>query len=54
MGIPDAYIMQRAGWSSDKVLRNIYRHTLSDREKLMNDIANEHFSKLCNTKMQHK
>lgn len=54
MGIPDAYIMQRAGWSSDKVLKNIYRHTLSDREKEMNNIANEHFSKLCNTKMQHK
>lgn len=54
LGIPDAYIMQRGGWGSDGVLKNIYRHVLSDRQKEMNDKANEHFSSLCNTEMQHK
>ena len=54
MGIPDAYIMQRGGWGSDGVLKNIYRHTMSDRQREMSDKANEHFSTLCNTEMQHK
>ena len=54
MGIPDAYIMQRGGWGNDGVLKNVYRHALSDKEIEMNDKANDYFSKLCNTKMQHK
>lgn len=50
LGIPDAYIMQRGGWGSDTVLKQVYRHALSDKSEEMNNIANEHFSKLCNTK----
>lgn len=54
LGIPDAYIMLRGGWSSDGVLKNVYRHALSDKIKEMDDKANEHFSKLCNTKCNTK
>lgn len=43
LGIPDAYIMQRGGWNSDAVLKQVYRHALSDRAVQMNAIANEHF-----------
>lgn len=50
LGIPDAYIMQRGGWGSDTVLKQIYRHALSDKSEEMNNITNDHFSKLCNTK----
>ncbi len=50
LGIPDAYIMQRGGWGSDAVLKQVYRHALSDKTEQMNDIANDHFSNLCNTK----
>lgn len=50
MGIPDAYIMQRGGWGSDTVLKNVYRHALKDKSDEMNDIANEHFSRLYDTK----
>ena len=50
LGIPDSYIMQRGGWENDATLKNIYRHTLSDRTAEMNRIANDHFSQLCNTK----
>ena len=50
MGIPDAYIMQRGGWGSDTVLKNVYRHALKDKSDEMNDLANEHFSKLYDTK----
>lgn len=32
LGVPDAYIMQWLGWSSDHVLKSIYRHALPDEE----------------------
>lgn len=54
LGIPDAYIMQRGGWGSDMVLKQVYRHALADRSDEMNDIANGHFSQLCNTKCNTK
>ncbi len=50
LGVPDAYIMQRAGWSSDTVLKQVYRHALADKTAEMNNIANNHFNQLCNTK----
>lgn len=48
LGIPDAYIMADGGWCSDKVLKAVYRHAMSDRKKEMSDKANSHFSQLCN------
>lgn len=50
LGIPDAYIMQRGGWGSDTVLKSVYRHAMNDRQKEMNEKANDYFSHLCNTK----
>lgn len=50
LGIPDAYIMQEGGWKTDAVLKSVYRHAMSDRQKEMTDRANAHFSELCNTK----
>ena len=46
LGIPDAYIMADGGWCSDKVLKAVYRHAMSDRKKEMSDKANEHFKSL--------
>lgn len=46
LGIPDAYIMERGGWGNDTVLKNVYRHTLSDRKQEMNAKANSHFAAL--------
>lgn len=54
LGIPDAYIMQRGGWQTDGTLKAIYRHTMSDRQAEMNQIANGHFEELCNTKYNTK
>ena len=54
LGIPDVYIMQRGGWEDDTTLKNVYRHVLVDREKEMNEIGNDYFSKLCNTKCNTK
>ena len=49
LGIPDAYIMQRGGWSSDRILKDVYRHTLSDHQKQMADLANTHFTQMYDT-----
>ena len=46
LGIPDAYIMADGGWSSDKVLKAVYRHAMDDRKKEMSDKANNHFESL--------
>lgn len=54
LGIPDAYIMADGGWSSDKVLKSVYRHAMSDRRKEMSNKINSHFGDLCNTKCNTK
>lgn len=46
LGIPNAYIMADGGWCSDKVLKAVYRHAMSDRKKEMSDKANSHFESL--------
>lgn len=43
MGIPDAYIMQRGGWQSDSVLKEIYRHALNDKQIEMSNKINNYF-----------
>ena len=53
-GVPDAYIMQRGGWSSDAVLKSVYRHTLSDYQKSMTQLANNHFAAVMQHEMQHE
>ena len=45
-GVPDAYIMQRGGWTTDRVLKAVYRHTLADQERVNIDRANTHFSSI--------
>ena len=46
IGVPDQYIMEYAGWKSDKVLKAVYRNTLSDQSKKFAKKANKHFSAL--------
>lgn len=42
-GVPDAYIMQRGGWNTDRVLKAVYRHTLADQEAVFASRAVSHF-----------
>lgn len=44
LGMPDAYIMERGGWESDSVLKQIYRHTLSGYQSSENDRVNAIFN----------
>ncbi|MEG0720572.1 MAG: hypothetical protein RR446_02285 [Lachnospiraceae bacterium] len=53
LGIPDAYIMQKGGWGSDRVLKDVYRHTMNDTEHKMNTIAIQHFENMQH-EMQHE
>lgn len=48
MGVPDKYIMQRGGWSTDATLKNIYQHTFDDLTEKTNERVNEYFSKMIN------
>jgi integrase len=43
IGVPDQYIMERGGWSTDGTLKAVYRNTLSDKSKSFNQRANEYF-----------
>lgn len=43
IGIPDQYIMQRGGWSSDGVLKAVYRNTMDDYTKKFSTQINKYF-----------
>lgn len=45
LNIPDVYIMEKGGWSSDSVLKSVYRNSLSDKASHFTSIANEYFEK---------
>ncbi len=53
IGMPDVYIMQRGGWSSDATLKKIYRGTMDDYEQKFTDITNQYFTDMQH-EMQHK
>ena len=45
-GVPDKYIMQRGGWTTDSTLKNIYQHTMADKQKEFDDVALKHFDSI--------
>lgn len=44
IGVPDQYIMERGGWSTDGTLKAVYRNTLSDKSLEYQGKANDYFS----------
>lgn len=52
LGIPDAYIMQTGGWGNDRVLKEVYRHTLEDTKQKMSNVAINYFETMQHD-MQH-
>lgn len=44
LGVPDAYIMERGGWSSDRILKDVYRNSLSDKMNSFTELANKYFT----------
>lgn len=51
LGIPDQYIMEAGGWTSDTVMKTVYRNTFDSTKKQFSDIANDHFQKMLDTKL---
>lgn len=46
IGVPDQYIMQRGGWSSDNILKSVYRNTIDFETARQTKKINQHFEKL--------
>lgn len=46
LGVPDRYIMERGGWSTDKTLKAVYQHTMSDQAQEFNKRIKSHFEKM--------
>lgn len=46
LGIPTEYILKDGGWKTDYVMKNVYRHTLSDREREFTTKTINHFNSL--------
>lgn len=45
-GCSDAFIMAAGGWNSDYVMKQVYRHTLADRDREMSQKAVSHLAGL--------
>lgn len=45
IGVPDQYIMERGGWTDDRVLKEVYRNTLADKSAGFANATNKYFSK---------
>lgn len=45
LGVPDQYIMERGGWSSDGVLKSVYRNVLNDKQEEFTKKTNDYFSR---------
>lgn len=48
LGIPDVYIMQRGGWSSDGILKRVYRNVMDDYKIKFTDRMFDHIHSLQN------
>ena len=44
--------MERGGWGSDAVLKNVYRHTIDDKRSQMTNKTNSYFESMQH-EMQH-
>lgn len=53
IGVPDVYIMQRGGWSSDATLKQIYRGSMDDFSQKFTEKTISHFDSMQH-KMQHE
>lgn len=50
LGIPDKYAMQRMGHATQNMLKNVYQHLISEKEKQVNSEINSYMKKAYDTK----
>ncbi len=53
LGVPDQYIMQMGGWSTDNTMKTVYRNTLKPERDKFAKISVAHFEKMQH-EMQHE
>lgn len=46
LNIPDKYAMERGGWASNQVMKNIYQHTIQQQRKEADKTMNNYFEQL--------
>ncbi len=46
IGVPDQYILERGGWSSDNIMKSVYRNTIGIETVRQTKKINEHFQKI--------
>lgn len=46
IGVPDVYIIERGGWSSDHVMKAVYRDSIDAEKKKQTAAINKHFAEL--------
>lgn len=53
IGVPDQYIMQRGGWSSDNIMKSVYRNVIDLENVKQSKKINQHFEKISH-EISHK
>lgn len=51
LGVPDKYAMERGGWASTNIMKSVYQHTLTAQRKVYDDVIDEYFNNLYDTKI---
>jgi hypothetical protein len=46
IGVPDQYIPERGGWSSDNIMKTVCRNTINIETVRQTKKINEHFQKM--------
>lgn len=54
LGVPDAYIISRGGWTTDATLKAVYRHALKDKQAEMSRKVNGYFSEMIPHEIPHE
>ena len=43
LGVPEKYAMERGGWKTPNVMKNVYQHTFSEQRRLVDQQVNSYF-----------
>ncbi|MCL1819888.1 MAG: site-specific integrase [Oscillospiraceae bacterium] len=53
LGVPDKYAMERGGWATNNVMKNIYQHTFSEQRIIVDNMVNSYFDNLISHETSH-
>ncbi len=52
--VPDKYAMERGGWKTDKVMKQVYQHTFSEERQAVDDAVDAYFERALKAAVQHE